>query len=786
MANKQNWERNTFEQRKQRYKELPIVEVAESLGIGLKKTGQSYISAEHDSLVFRPNKNDFFWNSKNIGGDTIKFVEVYLNCSFKEAMNWFDQQVFSDGIAKPKTEVVRPTFNYMLKDFPINEGKSFLMNVRKLSSDTIEYFVKQGVISETNRYYKGDGFTERVLSFKSFDGNGRLVGATLQGIKPYPERPTHFKGYLKEIVYASDGERGVRIQTSAHPRKFVFSESTIDLMSYYELYKSELQDAVLVSMNGLKQSVIHSAFKDTYGVDSPLNAHDYFNDLCQRINAETAREKGFQIILAVDNDEGGNRFIQNTEIINIPVYIHQPILNDGEQKKDWNEVIQKGEKLQQEKPISKLEWQMKHLAKEISDTIIQNKTIIRNENQPEIRLRNFHLGLDNETLIFQIKKENKIAFRLPLTLKENQISFDESKKTTLITSQDFPEAFIVSFINEINRRSFHPILVNQRQKQRNLVSKRQWSIDKDKLIKQVKNLPNVLQDSNNLKSFLDLMARFPDLSANNLALLYVQKPNASVVATKDEWIAQHHPVSNQVAPIILLNQGSTDENVPQKMRFVFDIGDIAHSPEVTKNKKVTEMTEATFKNIFLSIIRSTDFKIGYEILSPEQKGYIDSENKRIILNKNLFQNVNHKYSSVIQDIMLLVQETRTPTNLREEFHNNHNILNVFHQSIVYTAMVHLGVDCTLGKELCFDKCTSEQVKIFMKNFSIIQQQTQELIQKIDTFLTQQKEHTRPINPIRAEILNVRRSMAEEKKQEPPSFEQQINYNKGRVYNENRN
>lgn len=44
MANKQNYTRNTFEKRKLAYKQLPILEVAQRLGIELKRTGQSYQS----------------------------------------------------------------------------------------------------------------------------------------------------------------------------------------------------------------------------------------------------------------------------------------------------------------------------------------------------------------------------------------------------------------------------------------------------------------------------------------------------------------------------------------------------------------------------------------------------------------------------------------------------------------------------------------------------------------------------------------------------------------------
>lgn len=786
MSQKQNWTRNTFEQRKQRYKDLPIIEVAERLGVDLKKTGQSYISSEHDSLVFRPNKNDFYWNSKNVGGDTIRFVETYLDYSFKQAMQWFDEQDFSDEIVMARPKIDKPEFQYKLKDYPLKEGKIFLKNVRKLSDETIEYFEDKGVLVQTNRYYKEDGFNESVLAFKSFDGNGRLVGATLQGIKPYPERPTHFKGYLKEIIYASDGEHGVRVQTSKHPKKFVFCESSIDLMSYYEIYKNDLQDAVLVSMNGLKVSTIYSAFKDTFGKDSSLDAPTYFNDLTSRINYELAKEKGFEIILAVDNDEGGNKFIQNVQIENIPVVVHQPVLPSNEKKRDWNEVIQKGEQNKQKAPVLLNEWKLKQLAKEISSTIIQNKSILRNQSNVELRLRNFQLGINNETQIFQIKQGKEVLFRIPLALQENHLVYDEVKSSVLMISETFPKEFIPAFVAEINKVDYHPLLLQQKQQQKNATIEKVAIIDKEKIIHQVQKLPNQLQKPKEFIQMMNLMARFPELSANNLALLYVQKPNASFVATKDEWESKHHVVNSAVSPVMLLNKVSNDQNVPQKIKLVYDMGDIVHTPNSTKNLNEVQMNEHTFKNIFLSIIHSTNYKVVYESLPIEQSGYIHNDSQRIIFNKNLLQNAKDKYSYIVQEIMQLVQETKIPSDVKEAFKENKAAINVFNRAIVYATMVHFGIDNTLEKELNFDKCTPQQIQIFMKNFSEIQRQTQERIRVIEQSLNLQREQTRNQNPIRTEIQRVRGIMANEKKQEPPSIQQQINYHKGRVYNESRN
>lgn len=69
-------------------KNKSIIEVAQSLGMKLKHTGKEYYWEEHDSLKFNVKKNYFYWNSRRIGGGTIKLVETINNFEFKEALKY--------------------------------------------------------------------------------------------------------------------------------------------------------------------------------------------------------------------------------------------------------------------------------------------------------------------------------------------------------------------------------------------------------------------------------------------------------------------------------------------------------------------------------------------------------------------------------------------------------------------------------------------------------------------------------------------------------------------------
>lgn len=786
MANKQNYTRNTFEKRKLAYKQLPILEVAQRLGIELRRTGQSYQSIENDSLMFIPNKNTFYWNSKMLGGDTIRLVEVYKECSFKEAMQWFDQQDFTHvEVVEKQTIQEKPTFQYLLKEEPLTVGKEYLMKNRHLSEATVDYFVQKGVLKQTKRYFPEENFNEPVLAFHSYDGSGKLVGATLQGLQAYPDIRLHIhKGFLKEILTGSDGSRGVRVQTSEHPRTFVFCEATIDMMSYYELYKDQLKDAVLVSMNGLKESTIHSAFKDTFGQHSTQNAHDFFKDVTQRMNPELAKEQGFKIILAVDNDNAGNRFVENIQIENIPLLIHQPTLPPGETKRDWNEVIQKGERNLQHAPLTKEEYWVQERAKLVSDTILQNKINFELPQKGVHRLRSFQLGRYNETQIFRILSGKDELLSIPLTYVRNQLVLDRNRKAAVKTSELFPDSFISLFLQEVNKCPVpHPLIEHQKSVQKNVLTKEAMSItlSKQEILQQVRTLRERLLQPEVYQSFLSFLTRFPQLNIKNVGLLFAQNPKATIIATKEAWELQQKTLNEKAQPIVLFlqsNPPTDNQNVPQRLLFVYDKGDLTQSAEMTKNEKKEPMSEATFKNLFLSIIHSTEYKVGYQELSSTQKGYIDEANQRIIFNKNLFVDAHKRYSPIIQEVMTMVQATKVPNTFKEQTPESNSLTDLFTKSVVFATMSHFQLDCTYQKDLSLQHYRPEQVDFFLRNFVHVQEQTNQLIQNVERMLERQRVQTQTKNPIRDEIARAKEVIANAKKQEPPSRNHEQEYQKG--------
>ncbi|MCD0088459.1 ImmA/IrrE family metallo-endopeptidase [Streptococcus agalactiae] len=317
-----------------------ILDVANELHMELVRSGRDYRWKEHDSMVISPDKNMWNWFSRHQGGDVIALVQTMKEINFNQAIDYLNDGTFKEFTI---AERVQESFNYYLKPYeqPFEAGRSYLKEQRGLSDETIDFFLEKGVLAQANA--KINGSIEPVVVFKSFDFSGEIVGATLQGIEEnwekWPER-----GYAKNIVRNSDGITGMHVDIG-QPNHLIFAESAIDLMSYYELNKANLQDVRLISMDGLKEGVIgrHLAQLQSELSGRPLRwSHD---ELAEGL--QTAIDNNFfvdgkhagWITLAVDNDEAGQNFVSSLRDKGALVTEDLPDLQPGQEKMDWNDAL---------------------------------------------------------------------------------------------------------------------------------------------------------------------------------------------------------------------------------------------------------------------------------------------------------------------------------------------------------------------------------------------------------------------------------------------------------------
>lgn len=328
-----------------------ILDVANELQMELVRSGRDYRWKEHDSLVISPDKNLWKWFSRNTGGDSISLVETIKEVDFNQSVDFLN-----DGNFKEFQIVERPQedFKYYLEKYEqaFSDGRDYLRNQRGLSDETIDYFLEQGVLAQANAkldyFAEGNGGVttnaiEPVIVFKSLSSSGEVVGASLQGIQENWEKwPKH--GYAKVIMKNSDPMTGIHVDIG-NPKRLIFTESPIDLMSYYELHKDSLQDVRLVSMDGLKESTIGRHLSQIQAEISgkslrwtPEQLADGLQVAIDRHFFEDGKNADL-ITLALDNDKAGRTFIQELEAKGAVINSDLPELRPGQDKTDWNDVL---------------------------------------------------------------------------------------------------------------------------------------------------------------------------------------------------------------------------------------------------------------------------------------------------------------------------------------------------------------------------------------------------------------------------------------------------------------
>lgn len=332
-------------------KKLSILDVAEALGMELKQQGSDrYAWTEHESLVISPRRNRFSWFSRDLrGGDALELVQTIreeqtgTRPSFKAAKHFLEAGHFPES-EMDSTPVPKIGFEYKLsQNEHVNTSwtRQYLRRERKLSPGTIDFFFQQGSIAEIS--HKMDDYSEPAIVFKFKNSQGKVMGASLQGIvenrEKYPDR-----GYLKRILKNSDGLTGFYADVG-RPKRLIFAESPIDVMSYYQLHP-QLQDVRLVAMDGLKEGLMSFRFAELVS-DLQGKTYEPGERTVKLLEATAQTSTFFQqegnenlLTLAVDNDAAGHKFISKLLEKGVPFKLDiPPIAQEGVEKADWNSFL---------------------------------------------------------------------------------------------------------------------------------------------------------------------------------------------------------------------------------------------------------------------------------------------------------------------------------------------------------------------------------------------------------------------------------------------------------------
>lgn len=273
-----------------------------SHGFDLKKVGKEYVWKEHDSLHIKDNgpgeRGQWFRFSENKGGDNIGLLREYMDMSFLDAVEALTGEHIDRTYTPSRTYESKPV-QQTARELSLAEADNcrrvfaYLCKTRGLDYDMLSALVKESTISQEEK-------TGNVL-FKYYDDRGKVIGAEKVG--------TSTEHKFKGIATGSAGGHGFEVVCGTGEKAFFF-ESAIDMLSYLQMYSKELDNCRLVSMMGVKPSIV---------LDTMLR---------HNIAPEN-------VFLCSDNDTAGNEFARRLQ----EQYPDMKRIVTPDTYKDWNDML---------------------------------------------------------------------------------------------------------------------------------------------------------------------------------------------------------------------------------------------------------------------------------------------------------------------------------------------------------------------------------------------------------------------------------------------------------------
>lgn len=229
-------------------KSVDLVRLAEEMGYQTKRVGSKYSLKSMDSVIIF-DRRTWYRYSESVGGSQIDFLMYFSGMDFKEAVNFLlEHEGYHKG--EETTEEWKEKFGHRrkaeVKDVPEKRAfvlpepapdsrcmYAYLMKIRMLSKQVVDYFVRQGLIYESAPY--------RNIVFLGKDKEGEVKFASQRGTMD------RFGKSYKGDVPGNDKTYGINIIHEDSSELCVF-EAAIDMMSYMDYYQDYHSNMLALGM----------------------------------------------------------------------------------------------------------------------------------------------------------------------------------------------------------------------------------------------------------------------------------------------------------------------------------------------------------------------------------------------------------------------------------------------------------------------------------------------------------------------------------------------------------
>lgn len=200
-----------------------------------KRSIGCYRCIEHDSFILN-EKGDFLWYnwySKSEKGNIISYVQNHItNGDFRGAIEYILNSDCGYYSNKEEKETIKGDVQIHLNN-NMKRMFAYLIKKRMIDYKIINELVRQGKIVQD---------TSNNVVFKYIDEKGNTVGGEVKGSCSY-------KSYIG-VVGNSNESYGFTVKIGENIKNLIVFEAAIDLLSYLQIFKTQLDDCILLSLAG--------------------------------------------------------------------------------------------------------------------------------------------------------------------------------------------------------------------------------------------------------------------------------------------------------------------------------------------------------------------------------------------------------------------------------------------------------------------------------------------------------------------------------------------------------
>lgn len=207
-----------------------------SRGIEVRREGREYVLKDYDSLyISAATPWKWYRFSTGEGGKAIDFCIKFLGMSFQKAVF----ELLSSAGLRPELPPELPE-REPERVAPSSDARRVVAYLCKKRG--IEYAIVKDLLQSGKLYQDKRGNCVFVI----YDEDGNRIGGEVHGTGD-----TRFKGQL-----SSQQSCGFVLSSGDDCHNVCYFESAIDLLSFYQIFRDKIHNYELVSMGGLKSSVI--------------------------------------------------------------------------------------------------------------------------------------------------------------------------------------------------------------------------------------------------------------------------------------------------------------------------------------------------------------------------------------------------------------------------------------------------------------------------------------------------------------------------------------------------